>query len=33
VVAAAAARYADFVSQGNSMADSAAILRLYRPDA
>lgn len=33
VVAAAAARYADFVSQGNEMADSAAILRLYRPDA
>ena len=33
VVAAAAARYAQFVAQGNEMADSAAILRLYRPDA
>ena len=33
VVAAAAARYAEFVSKGNGMADSAAILRLYRPDA
>ena len=33
VVAAAAARYAAFVSQGNGMADSAAILRLYRADA
>jgi 3-hydroxyisobutyrate dehydrogenase len=32
VVAAAAARYADFVSQGNGMADSPAILRLYRAD-
>jgi 3-hydroxyisobutyrate dehydrogenase len=33
VVAAAAARYAEFVAAGNEMADSAAILRLYRPDA
>ena len=33
VVAAAAARYAQFVAEGNEMADSAAILRLYRPDA
>lgn len=33
VVAAAAARYARFVADGNEMADSAAILRLYRPDA
>jgi 3-hydroxyisobutyrate dehydrogenase len=32
VVAAAAARQAEFVAQGNAMADSAAILRLYRPD-
>jgi len=32
VVAAAAARYAEFVAQGNAMVDSAAILRLYRPD-
>ncbi|WP_270937232.1 NAD(P)-dependent oxidoreductase [Falsiroseomonas oryzae] len=32
VVAAAARRYAEFVAQGNGMADSAAILRLYRPD-
>lgn len=33
VVAAAAARYAQFVADGNEMADSAAILLLYRPDA
>lgn len=33
VVAAAAARYAEFVAVGHEMADSAAILRLYRPDA
>lgn len=32
VVAAATARYAEFVSNGNGMADSAAILRLYRAD-
>ncbi len=32
LVAAAAARFAEFVNQGNEMADSAAILRLYRPD-
>ncbi|WP_137177329.1 NAD(P)-dependent oxidoreductase [Roseomonas sp. AR75] len=32
VVAAAAARQAAFVADGNAMADSAAILRLYRPD-
>lgn len=33
VVTAAAARYAEFVAAGNEMADSAAILRLYRPDS
>lgn len=33
VVAAATARYDRFVSEGNGMADSAAILRLYRADA
>lgn len=32
LVAAAAARFAEFVAQGNEMQDSAAILRLYRPD-
>ena len=32
VVVAAASRYAEFVAQGHAMADSAAILRLYRPD-
>jgi 3-hydroxyisobutyrate dehydrogenase-like beta-hydroxyacid dehydrogenase len=32
VVEAATRRQADFVAEGNAMADSAAILRLYRPD-
>jgi 3-hydroxyisobutyrate dehydrogenase len=32
LVAAATARFAEFVAQGNEMQDSAAILRLYRPD-
>ncbi len=32
LVETAARRFAEFVAQGNEMADSAAILRLYRPD-
>lgn len=32
LVDAAVARFATFVSQGNEMVDSAAVLRLYRPD-
>jgi len=32
LVEGAVARFAEFVAQGNEMADSAAILRLYRPD-
>ena len=32
LVEAAAHRFDEFVAQGNEMADSAAILRLYRPD-
>lgn len=32
LVSTAAARFAEFVAQGNEMADSAAILRLYRPE-
>jgi 3-hydroxyisobutyrate dehydrogenase len=32
LVAAATARFAEFVGRGNEMQDSAAILRLYRPD-
>lgn len=32
VVEAAVARFAAFVAQGNEMVDSAAVLRLYRPD-
>lgn len=32
VVEAAVARFGAFVAQGNEMVDSAAVLRLYRPD-
>jgi hypothetical protein len=28
----AAARYAEFVTQGNAMADTSSIIRMYRAD-
>jgi 3-hydroxyisobutyrate dehydrogenase len=32
VVESAAERYADYVAQGNEMADSASVVRLYDPE-